>query len=291
MASSRSTRADSVRRLIYVLSGVLLVGVTGSQLLVWSRAIPRTSPAAEQPNLFDLRFPTGFEPEHQAPQPEPGPIEIQSTAALKSPTAQVRAPDSPGTDPRRLRRIMDLGVTRYAFATDDEAKSKAISLVQIAAQLGYPPARELVVRNYPHSPAVRSTVPLQDAVRFALDLAAQESTSNENAELTTALGSYFSRRGEVLMFARHIVDAIAGDDRLQTADSLARLFLAFARVPGICTGIKRAISVDLRIDQDCSHSLIEELLDYERLKAGARLDADARARAMRLLVEFEQAHK
>ena len=100
----------------------------------------------------------------------------------------------------------------------------------------------------------------------------------ENAELVIALGNYFSRRGEVLAFARHIVDAITNDDRLRASDSLARLFPAFALVPGICTGIKRTISTDLRIDQDCSHALIEELLDYVRLKAEVGIDSQARAR-------------
>jgi hypothetical protein len=296
MTSSRSTRSVSVRRqgfLLYVLSGVVLVGAVGSQVSVWLRTSPRTSPATEQPNTFDSRFPVGLESEREGPQPRRGRIDIQSTSLSNSSPAQVRAPESPrqGVDPRRLRRIMDVGVTRYAAATDDDGKSKAVSLVQLAALLGYPPARELVVRNYPRSPAVRSTVPVQDVARFAVDLVAQESTFSANTELVTALGSYFSRRGEVLMFARHIVDAIAGDDRLQAADSLARLFSVFARVPGICIGIKRAISVDLSIDQDCSNSLIEELRDYVRLKAEVRVDAEARARAMRSLAEFEETRK
>jgi hypothetical protein len=68
---------------------------------------------------------------------------------------------------------MDVGVTRYASATDDEGKSKGASLVHLAALLGYPPARELVVRNYPRLPVVRSTVPAQDVVRFAVDLLAR----------------------------------------------------------------------------------------------------------------------
>jgi len=295
MTSSRPTRSIYFQRpgfLLYVLSWVLLVGVIGSQVSVWLHASPQTSPAAEQPDPFDLRFPVGIEPGHEGPQPERTPVDAQSTSLSKSPSAQVRPPQSPayGVDPRKLRLIMDLGVTRYASATDDEGKSKGVSLVQLAALLGYPPARELVVRNYPRSPVVRSTVPVQDAVRFAVDLLAQGGASNENAELVMAFGNYFSRRGEVLAFARHVVDAIAGDDRLQVPDSLARVFSVFARVPGVCTGIKRAMSADLRIE-DCSNSLMEELSDYVRVKGDAGIAAESRARAMRLLAEFEAARK
>jgi hypothetical protein len=296
MTPSRPTRLDFVKRpgfLLYVVSWVVLVSVISSLVSAWQRTGPQTSPAANQPDPFDLRFPVGIEPGHEGLQPERDPIDTRSTASSKTPSEQVRAPESTGrgVDPRRLRRIMDLGVTRYASATDDGGKSKGVSLVQLAALLGYPPARQLVVRNYPRSPAVRSTVPAQDAVRFAVDLLAREGAFDENAELVIALGNYFSRRGEVLIFGRHIVDAIAHDDRLRASDGLAKLFSVFARVPGVCTGIKRAISADLRIDQDCSNSLIEELLDYARLKAEVGIDAEARVRAMRLLAEFEETRK
>jgi hypothetical protein len=279
--------------LLYVLSWLLLVGLVWSQVPVWHRAVPPASSATEQPDPFDLRFPLGIEPGHEGPQPERDPIGIPSAALSKSTSAQVRAPETSGrgVDPRKLRRIMDLGVTRYASATDDAGKSKGVSLVQLAALLSYPPARELVVRNYPRSPAVRSIVPVQDAVRFAVDLVATGGAFDEKAELAIALGNYFSKRGEVLILGRHIVETIADDDRLRTSDALARLFSVFARVPGFCTGIKRAISTDLRIDQDCSHALIEELLDYARLKAEVGIDSQTRVRAMRLLAEFEQAGK
>ena len=294
MTPSRPTRLDFVKRpgfLLYVLSWVVLVSVIWSLVSAWQRTGPQTSPAADQSDPFDLRFPVGIDPGHEAPQPERDPIDTRSTAS--SPSGQVRAPESTGrgVDPRKLRRIMDIGVTRYASATDDGGKSKGVSLVQLAALLGYPPARQLVVRNYPRSPSVRNTVPAQDAVRFAVDLLAREGAFDENADLVIALGNYFSRRGEVLIFGRHIVDAIADDDRLRASAGLAKLFSVFARVPGVCTGIKRAISADLHIDQDCSNSLIEQLLDYARLKAEVGVDAQARVRAMRLLAEFEETRK
>jgi hypothetical protein len=72
-------------------------------------------------------------------------------------------------------------------------------------------------------------------------------------------------------------------------DRLVGLFSVFARVPGVCTGIKRTISADLRIDQDeCSNSLNEELLRYTRVpKREAGIDAKARQRAIGLLDEVE----
>lgn len=184
---------------------------------------------------------------------------------------------------------MDRGVLQYASESDMPGKTKGAALVHLSAVLGYAPARELVVRNYPHSEAVRNAAPEKDAVRFAVALLAEDGApSRETAELAVALGSYFSRRGEALRFARDLVDAISDQDRLQSADGIAMLGSIFGRVRGVCMGIKRVISTESAIDEDeCTEPLRERLLEHVRSKRGAGIDADARQRAMLLLKEAD----
>jgi hypothetical protein len=209
--------------------------------------------------------------------------------------ARSSTPNARGTNPTELRRIMDLGVSQFASAGDDTGKAKGASLVQLTALLGYSPARELIIRNYPRSPAVRNSVPMQDVVRFAVDQLAQGAPappSSDAAEMTIALGDYFSRRGDVLKFSSHVVESISDDPQLQTFDQTTRIFSVLSRIPGVCTGIKRAISEEQRIDEDeCSNGLDDELLRYTRSKGGMGLDAAGRARAMQLLETVQGTHK
>jgi hypothetical protein len=248
--------------------------------------------AAPEPVVtFDLRFPAEMVREAEGPPPEAISLPPKSPLMQGRPSTQ----NARGSDPTELRRIMDLGVSQFAAAPNDAGKSKGASLVQLSALLGYPPARQLIIRNYPRSPAVQSSVPMQDVVRFAVNLLAQGAPappSGEAAEMTIALGNYFSRRGDVLKFSSHVVEAISDDPQLQTSEQIMRLFSVFPRIPGVCTGIKRAVSEDQRIDQDeCSAALNDELLRYARSKAGVGIDAAARARAMQLLETVRGTHK
>ena len=70
-------------------------------------------------------------------------------------------------DPRRMRTIVDRGVVEYASAKTDGDRAKGAGLIQTAALVGYPPARDLLARNYPQSEAVRSVVPAKDVIRCA----------------------------------------------------------------------------------------------------------------------------
>jgi len=72
-------------------------------------------------------------------------------------------------DPRRMRTIVDRGVVEYASAKTDGDRAKGAGLIQTAALVGYPPARDLLARNYPQSEAVRSVVPAKDVIRYTLD--------------------------------------------------------------------------------------------------------------------------
>jgi hypothetical protein len=235
---------------------------------------------------FDLRFPVPFEQRFPAESgPEPRPSWANDPIGHVRATAPAAAP-APATsiNPATLRRVMDLGVAQFATGADDAAKTKGASLVLLSALLGFPPARELVVRNYPLSSAVRSAVPVQDVVRFAVDLLAVDAMPGEPAKLAIALGNYFARRGEVLIFAKHLVDAISDDDRTQTDEQISRLFSVFVRVPGVCTGIKRAISQDRTIDQnECSDDLRAELLRNARSRGRIGMEVEGRNRGLQTL--------
>src|SRR5207302_7186508 len=62
------------------------------------------------------------------------------------------------TDPRKLREMMDRGVVAYASASTREAQARGAKSIQLAAQLGYGPARDLLARNSPGSEPTRSVV-------------------------------------------------------------------------------------------------------------------------------------
>jgi hypothetical protein len=100
-------------------------------------------------------------------------------------------------DPRRMRTMVDRGVVEYASAKTNGERARGAGLIQTAALLGYPPARDLLARSYPQSEAVRSVVPAKDVIRYALgpvmDAAA---TGEESKQIFLALGQHFaSRRG------------------------------------------------------------------------------------------------
>jgi hypothetical protein len=66
------------------------------------------------------------------------------------------AREAPHVDPRTMRAIVDRGVVAYASAKTDAERARGARLIQTAALMGYPPARDLLARNYPPSEAVRS---------------------------------------------------------------------------------------------------------------------------------------
>ena len=277
--------------LLFILFWVVLVNVIWDPVSILQHTSPQTPVVIDARDTFDLRFPAAIEPGSERFEGHPVDTHAVSPSAKSqfAPARPQSSRDVPSVDPRKLRRIMDLGVAQYASASDVPGKTKGASQVQLAALLGYAPARELVVRNYPRSSAVRSAVPMQDAIRFAVDLLARDTApSREAAELAIALGNYFSQRGEIVRFARHVVDAVSDDDRLQSPDRIAMLGSVFGRVRGVCTGITRVLSAELTVDEDeCLASLREQLLQHVRSKGEVGIDAEARQRAMLLLKEVD----
>ena len=96
---------------------------------------------------------------------DPDPVaSFRQLIALPPGTAR----EAPRIDPRRIRTIVDRGVVEYASAKTDGDRARGARLIQTAALVGYPPARDLLARNYPQSEAVRSVVPAKDVIRYAL---------------------------------------------------------------------------------------------------------------------------
>ena len=118
--------------------------------------------------------------------------------------------EAPRIDPRKIRTIVDRGVVEYASAKTDGERARGARLIQTAALVGYPPARNLLARNYPQSEAVRSVVPAKDVIRYAagplMDLAA---TSEDLKQIFLALGQHFALQGELDLFASQILEFTA----------------------------------------------------------------------------------
>ena len=106
------------------------------------------------------------------------------------------AREAPRIDPRRIRTIVDRGVVDYASAKTDGDRARGAHLIYIAALVGYPPARNLLARNYPQSEAVRSVVSAKDVIRYALtpvmDVMA---TSEDLKQIFLVLGQHFAVQG------------------------------------------------------------------------------------------------
>jgi hypothetical protein len=164
--------------------------------------------------------------------------------------------DAPRIDPRRIRAIVDRGVVEYASAKTDGDRARGARLIQTAALVGYPPARDLLVRNYPQSEAVRSVVPAKDVIRYALgpvmDVAA---TSEDSKQIFLALGQHFALQGQLDLFASQILDLLRGDSRPQLTYRVDTLLDLLARVPEACGALARLVSGAGKVaDQECLFS-------------------------------------
>ena len=164
--------------------------------------------------------------------------------------------EAPRIDPRRIRTIVDRGVVEYASAKTNGDRARGARLIQTAALVGYPPARDLLARNYPQSEAVRSVVPAKDVIRYALgpvmDVAA---TSEDSKQIFLALGQHFAFQGQVDLFATQILISLRGDSRPQLGYRIDTLLDLLARVPGVCGALTRLIPGEGEAaDRECSFS-------------------------------------
>ena len=162
------------------------------------------------------------------------------------------AREAPRIDPRRIRTIVDRGVVEYASAKTDADRARGARLIQTAALVGYPPARDLLARNYPQSEAVRSVVPAKDVIRYALG-PVMAAASEDSKQIFLALGQHFARQGQLDLFATRILNSLRGDSRPQLSYRIDTLLDLLARVPGACGALARRIPGAGEVaDEECS---------------------------------------
>jgi hypothetical protein len=192
--------------------------------------------------------------------------------------------EAPRIDTRKIRTIVDRGVVEYASAKTDGDRARGARSIQTAALVGYPPARDLLARNYPQSEAVRSVVPTKDVIRYALgpvmDVTA---TSEDSKQIFLALGQHFALQGELDLFATQILDLLRGDSRPQLTYRVDTLLDLLARVPGACGALARRLlpGPGKAADQECS--LSENLLKFIETTRPSATEEDSKRRGLLML--------
>ena len=178
--------------------------------------------------------------------------------------------------------MVDRGVVGYASAKTDGDRARGARLIQTAALVGYPPARDLLARNYPQSEAVRSVVPAKDVIRYAL-VPVMAAASEDSKQIFLALGQHFAVQGQLDVFATEILELVRGDSRPQLIHRVDTLVDLLARVPGACGALARLVpGAGNAADQECS--LGENLRKYiETTRPSAAEEEESKRRGLLML--------
>ena len=193
---------------------------------------------------------------------------------------------APHVDPRKLRAIADRGVVGYANAKTDGERARAAGLIQTAALVGLPLARELLARNYPQSEAVRSVVPANDAIRYATGSLMEDAApaSEDSKQGFLALGQYFASQGQLDLFAGQIINSLRGDSRPQLGHRIDILLDLLARVPGACSALARIVpGTGDPSDQECSSSFSGKLQKHIETTMPAGEEEELKRRGLVML--------
>jgi hypothetical protein len=243
-----------------------------SETLLQSHAHPAIPRDPSWAVLFDPHPMGGLprDPSTGRADPAPGPVAGPAPPATK--------PER--LDPRRLRRIMDMGVVTYGSAAGEQQKTKGAKLLQVSALLGFAPARRLVLHNYPRAPTVREVVSASDAVRYAIGLLADDPAAK--GELV-ALGRFLAG-GEGRRFATGVTEALRADPRYRGANELEALLAALAQIPRACGEIA-AVLGNQSNGLACGPTLLRELLQFVQASEPADAADDERRRAFALADE------
>ena len=192
------------------------------------------------------------------------------------------AREAPRIDPRRIRTMVDRGVVEYASAKTDGERARGARLIQTAALVGYPPARDLLARNYPQSEAVRSVVPTKDVIRYAL-VPLMAAANEDSKQIFLALGQHFAVQGQLDVFATEILELVRGDSRPQLIHRVDTLVDLLARVPGACGALARLVpGARKSADQECLFS--ENLRKFiETTRPSAAEEEESKRRGLLML--------
>jgi hypothetical protein len=191
---------------------------------------------------------------------EPDIAQVAPELLFPGPSARTPA----AADPRKLREMMDRGVVAYASGSTREAQARGTKLIQLAAQLGYGPARDLIARNYPRSEAMQSVVPGADAVRYTLPLVTDEARESDDTKaIFAALVEHAAASGTMHAFARQLVEALRADRRPRLNHRLDVILELLARTRGACAAVAQVVAAGNDGSAgECSPALHQSLLKY-----------------------------
>ena len=260
-------------------------GVTAAQSSASPSKSQQTAPIderlsnAERAIMFSIAPLTSLSAMVMTPV-DPDPVaSFRQLIALPPGTAR----EAPRIDPRRIRAMVDRGVVEYATAKTDGDRARGARLIQTAALVGYPPARDLLARNYPQSEAVRSVVPAKDVIRYAL-VPVMAAASEDSKQIFLALGQHFAVQGQLDVFATEILELVRGDSRPQLIHRVDTLVDLLARVPGACGALARLVAgAGKAADQECSFSEhLRKFIETTRSSA-AEQEEDSKRRGLLML--------
>ena len=258
-------------RLIVVPPGASAPKLASAESKIAPKEAPRVAPpplpASVLANVPFATVPTDLvsEPDIATAAPE-----------LLFPEPSARAPAA--VDPRKLREMMDRGVVAYASASTREGQARGATQIQLAAQLGYGPARDLIARNYPRSEAMQSVVPAPDAIRYTLALVTDEARESDDSKaIFAALIEHTAASGTMHAFARQLVDALRADRRPRLSHRLDVILELLARARGACAALAQVVGAASEASADeCSPALNEDLLRYIQFASPVGGEPDVR---------------
>ena len=190
-------------------------------------------------------------------------------------------------DPRTLRAVLDRGVVAYASSKTDQERMKGVSMIQAAALIGYFPARNLLARNYPQSAAVRSIVPANDAIRYAVSLVMDPTITGEDIQqVFLLLAHHFGGLGQMDLFATHMLDSLRGDTRPQLSRRVDTLLELLEKVPGACDALARLMITNGGSSQKNQTTLSEILRTYIEGTTAAEEEKEGRQRGLILVSQL-----
>ena len=286
----------AVLRLGLILVPIGLIGVGWSFYRGHSnQTAGRDAPPALSPPTETTQPPEGVPAPETAPAPlntldlaTDGPDRAAAAANMVQPP-----PGTPlalaGVDPRLLRALADRGIAAYGAGSTEVERTEAAHRVQIAAALGYGPARALIARDYPGVPAMRAAAPAPDAIRYALDAFTGEGARSVSTNQPfIALTTYFAQAKGSATFATSVVEAIRDDRRLQAVASLDLIVKSLAVVPGACLAVAREVS-GTAPGSGCPPSVRDRIMARVRTAGLAGREDDARRNALRELDQLGSA--
>ncbi len=217
--------------------------------------------------------------------PLPSNVDLSVAAKLMLPAPPQTELALQGADPRRLQVSFQRGMTAMKVYYGEAAANDGARLINLAARLGYEPARVTIVRDYPKSAVIRAEVSSDESVRYSLDpLIIADGGSDSGRGLLVSLATYFSNEQQLQAYASGVIAALLDDRRLQTEDRLNALLDLLTGVRGACTALSFAVAKsEAASGPECSSGLKLQLQNFLRVTAPPGLEAESRRQALQLL--------